>query len=41
MMVKKGVELVLNILKSEFTEAMILSGCKNLSEITSDLVSKD
>ena len=38
---KKGVELVLNILKSEFTEAMILSGCKNLSEITSDLVSKD
>ena len=38
---QKGVELVLNILKSEFTEAMILSGCKNLSEITSDLVSKD
>ena len=38
---QKGVELVLNILKSEFAETMILSGCKNLSEITSDLVSKD
>ena len=33
-----GVELVLDILKKEFIESMILSGCKNLQEITRDLV---
>ena len=35
---QKGVELVLDILKKEFIESMILSGCKNLQEITRDLV---
>lgn len=37
---QEGVELVLNILKSELIEAMTLSGCKNLDEITRDLVLK-
>ena len=36
----KGVELVLNLLKAELTEAMILTGCRNLDEITIDLISK-
>ena len=35
---QKGVELVLQILKDELTEGMILSGCRNVSEITRDLV---
>ena len=35
-----GVELVLNLLIKELVEIMILTGCKNLSEITSDLVTK-
>lgn len=37
---QKGVELVLDILKQELIETMILSGCKNLNEITRDLVVK-
>ena len=37
---QEGVELVLNMLKSELIEAMTLSGCKNLDEITRDLVLK-
>ena len=35
---QKGVELVLDILKKEFIESMILTGCANIKEITSDLV---
>ena len=35
-----GVELVLNLLIKELVESMVLTGCKNLSEITSDLVTK-
>ena len=37
---QKGVELVLDILKTELTEAMVLTGCRNLDEITIDLISK-
>lgn len=36
----KGVELVLDILKAELNEAMVLSGCRNLDEVTIDLISK-
>ena len=35
-----GVELVLNLLIKELVESMVLTGCKNLNEITSDLVTK-
>ena len=35
-----GVGLVLDILLKEFIETMILTGCRNLSEITRDLVRK-
>ena len=35
---KEGVELVLDILLKEFIETMILTGCRNLNEITRDLV---
>ena len=35
---QKGVEIVLKILINEFIESMILSGSKNISEITRDLV---
>ncbi len=35
-----GVELVLNLLLKEFIESMILSGCRDLNEIDSDLISK-
>ena len=35
---QEGVSLVLDILLREFTETMILTGCRNLSEITIDLV---
>ncbi len=35
---QKGVELVLDILQKEFLESMILTGCKNLKEITRDLI---
>ncbi|MFA6212820.1 MAG: alpha-hydroxy acid oxidase [Candidatus Obscuribacterales bacterium] len=38
---ESGVETVLNLLKSEFDLAMGLCGCANLTEITSDLVSKN
>ena len=37
---KEGVELVLDILLKEFIETMILTGCRNLIEITRDLVRK-
>ena len=37
---QEGVELVLKMLKSELIEAMTLSGCKSLDEITRDLVLK-
>ena len=37
---KQGVELVLDILLKEFIETMILTGCRNLNEITKDLVRK-
>ena len=33
-----GVELVLDLLLKEFIESMVLTGCKNLEEITSDLI---
>jgi (S)-2-hydroxy-acid oxidase len=36
---QKGVELVLDILKKELIETMTLSGCKNIGEITRDLIS--
>jgi len=35
---KEGVELVLDILLKEFIETMILTGCRNLNEITRDLI---
>jgi isopentenyl diphosphate isomerase/L-lactate dehydrogenase-like FMN-dependent dehydrogenase len=35
-----GVGLVLDILIKEFIETMILTGCRNLNEITRDLVRK-
>ena len=35
---QKGVEIVLQILINEFIESMILSGSKNITEITRDLV---
>ena len=35
---QKGVELVLDILRKELMEAMILTGCRNIKEITRDLV---
>lgn len=38
---ESGVETVLNLLKSEFDLAMGLSGCANLNDITTDLVSKN
>ncbi|KAJ6110732.1 FMN-dependent dehydrogenase [Penicillium sp. IBT 16267x] len=36
---QKGVELGLNLLYDEFTTAMALAGCRNVSEITSDFIS--
>jgi 4-hydroxymandelate oxidase len=38
---QSGVEAVLNLLKSEFDLAMALSGCGNLTAITSDLISRE
>ena len=35
---QKGVELVLDLLNKELIETMILTGCKNISEISRDLV---
>lgn len=35
---QKGVELVIDLLLKEFKEAMILTGCRNIKEITRDLV---
>ncbi len=35
---QKGVELVIDILLAELLEAMTLTGCRNLTEITRDLV---
>ena len=35
---QKGVELVIDILLTELLEAMTLTGCRNLTEITRDLV---
>jgi (S)-2-hydroxy-acid oxidase len=35
---QKGVELVLKLLLDEFLESMILSGSRNIKEITRDLV---
>ena len=37
---QKGVELVLNLLRKELIESMVLTGCKNLKEIDKDLVVK-
>ncbi len=37
---QEGVELVLDLLLKELIESMVLTGCKNLEEITSDLVTK-
>ena len=37
---QEGIELVLNIINNEFTESMILSGCRNIQEIDRDLVVK-
>ena len=37
---QKGVELVLNLLHKELIESMVLTGCKNLKEIDSDLITK-
>ena len=37
---QKGVELVLNLLHKELIESMVLTGCKNLEEIDSDLIAK-
>ena len=37
---QKGVELVLELLNNEFIETMILTGCKDVSEISRDLVVK-
>ena len=39
-MMDKGVELVLDLLNNEFIETMILTGCKDVSEISRDLVVK-
>ncbi|KAJ5673158.1 FMN-dependent dehydrogenase [Penicillium longicatenatum] len=36
---QKGVELGLNLLYDEFTTAMALAGCRNVSEITSESIS--
>ncbi|KAJ5992227.1 FMN-dependent dehydrogenase [Penicillium sp. IBT 35674x] len=36
---QKGVEIGLNILYDEFTTAMALAGCRNISEITSEFLS--